>query len=785
LTSLRDTLSRVAAVPTANGDRARPPDADWPVPAGDSAIALAFADTRAERAVLHAWLERAPAGNTHVEVLQAPDARLEQTLAETGTPGDPWLVPIRVAWLPRERNGVRAARLTDLLAMTNPRRPGPQLQAQILRHEPDRCHVVAAEPARLSELRARFTGNEQTEGFAAFVGRQAVLALERAERQLLGLQYKVPRLVVDEIEASAGFRERIAELAAKLGRPEDEVASEASGHLQEMVASHSRLAIDAWEQFGRWLSRAYTVQVDDAEVEQVRRLSERHPLAFLPSHRSYLDPLVLRSALHREGFAPNHVLGGLNVSFWPIGPVARRSGVVFIRRSIKDEPVYKMVLREYIAYLARKRFNLEWYIEGGRTRTGKLRPPRYGLLSYLVQGFYDGGIDDVMLIPTSIVYDQLYEVGAMAAEEHGGQKTPESLSWLVGYARAQGRAFGKVRINFGEPLSLRKALGDEQRELATERVAFEVCHRINRATPITESALVALALLGVEDRALTLEEVRITLAPLLDYVRDRRLPTTGDVDLGQQAGVRRALRSLCGHGVVSEYTGGAEPVWSIGSERHLEAAFYRNSVVHFMLGRAIAELVLVHSDEHPSLDPFAEGWAEALRVRDILKFEFFFARKREFERELREELALVDPNWEKIAAIQGGAWGALERQPFHFAPRVLPAFLEAYLVVAELLAARDPRRSVIEKDFLSECLGVAHQYRLQRRLHSTESISRELFATALKLAANRDLVDPGREELCRRRAAFAEEIGTLVERVGRIRALALGTPGEQAPTPPA
>ena len=93
---------------------------------------------------------------------------------------------------------------------------------------------------------------------------------------------------------------------------------------------------------------------------------------------------MLRTALHRQGFAPNHVLGGLNVSFWPIGPVARRSGVVFIRRSVRGEPVYKLVLREYIGYLIRKRFNVEWYIEGGRTRTGKLRPPRYGLLNYLV-----------------------------------------------------------------------------------------------------------------------------------------------------------------------------------------------------------------------------------------------------------------------------------------------------------------------------------------------------------------------------------------------------------------
>jgi glycerol-3-phosphate O-acyltransferase len=104
---------------------------------------------------------------------------------------------------------------------------------------------------------------------------------------------------------------------------------------------------------------------------------------------------------------------------------------------------------------------------------------------------------------------------------------------------------------------------------------------------------------------------------------------------------------------------------------------------------------------------------------------------------------------------------------------VLSSFLEAYLVVAERLTAHEPLEPVVETDFLAECLGVAHQYRLQLRLRSTESISRELFATALKLAANRDLLDPGREDLQAARHRFGDEIRTLVDRIARIRVLAL------------
>jgi glycerol-3-phosphate O-acyltransferase len=306
-----------------------------------------------------------------------------------------------------------------------------------------------------------------------------------------------------------------------------------------------------------------------------------------------------------------------------------------------------------------------------------------------------------------------------------------------------------------------------------ERVAFEVCHRINQATPITETALVTLALLGAEDRALTLPELKTTLKPLLDYVTVRRLPVTGELDLKTDEGLDQALGALTRHGVVTVYDGGTQPVWSIASERHLEAAFYRNSVVHFFLNRAIAELVLTRVSEEQQPDAVVDGWEEALRIRDLLKFEFFFARKRVFGQELREELELIDPGWERRAGEPGAAWEALARANLLLAPRVLASFLEAYLVVAERLAARDPQNPVDEKAFIARCLGVAHQQRLQKQLKSTESISRELFANALKLAENRGLLEPA-EGVREGREALADELHTLVGRVERLRALAAG-----------
>jgi glycerol-3-phosphate O-acyltransferase len=218
---------------------------------------------------------------------------------------------------------------------------------------------------------------------------------------VVGQQYKTARLVPEEVLASSRFHERAKQLAHELGRSEQSVLEEAAAYLKEMEAMHNAFAVDAWESFTNRVISSYAIESDEHQIQNLRRLGGEHALVYLPSHRSYLDPFILRSVFHRHGLAPNYVLGGINTGFWPVGPVARRNGIVFIRRSYQDKPVYSATLREYIGYLVRKRFNLEWYIEGGRSRTGKLRPPRYGILAYVIGAVRNGAADDVLLVPAA------------------------------------------------------------------------------------------------------------------------------------------------------------------------------------------------------------------------------------------------------------------------------------------------------------------------------------------------------------------------------------------------
>ena len=719
-------------------------------------IVLVDATSEVERGLVEDWVRETELGAVTAVAPLEPAALVEPlAAADPATP----VVAARVVWLPRERGGQRRVHLTDLASLVDPRRPPARLQARIARREPDRAAVVVAEPATVGELRERHGDRDSDRdgpGFAGFVAGQAALALDRAERALVGGRYKVPRRIVEAIVASPEFRRDVAELAARLGRPEADVAAGAAADLDGLVASMSPLAVDLLTSALRPLhARAWNVQVDTAGLERLRALNRRYPLVFLPSHRSYADPLLLADALAEHDFPRNHVLGGDNLRFWPVGPLARRAGIVFIRRSFGDDEVYKLAVRQYFGFLLAKRFNLEWYMEGGRSRTGKLRPPRYGLIANVAEAVDRGRVEDVYLVPVSIAYDQLREVAAMAAEQRGAAKKAEGLGWLASYARAQLSQVGSAQVRFGEPISLRAALAaGTDRRLALQKVAFEVAVGINRVTPVMATALVTFALLGVRDRALTLGQVRRVLEPVRQYVVERELPHSGD-ELRTDAGVRAVLAALTAEKVVTTYTGGEEPVYAIERGQHLVAAFYRNSAIHHFVDRAIAELMLL-------CEP-GDRWDEAARLRDLLKFEFFFPERESHFARLSAELARMDEDWE----VRDGR-EVLAGEGFLMAHRVLRSFVDAQLVVAERLAARDPAAPVVEKEFLDECGGVGQQMLLQGRLHGPESLSRELFTSALRLAANQDLVGPGDAALAERRSTFAAQRRDVVGRVSEI-----------------
>ena len=702
---------------------------------------------------------------------------------------DPVLVPARVGWRPKERDGSRAARLQDVVLVGDPRRPRPIAQEAILRRDPRRAEVVCGRPASVSELRALFDetgdGDGDTAAFGRFVARRATLALEREETHLLGPQYKVPRLVREEILSSNRFRTGAARLSAETGQSEAEVVRAATACLDEMVAGYGRSQLDITLEIGRSISRhGYDPELDYDQDQAERMLAKVKgaSVVLLPSHRSNFDAVVIPMAWHDLGLPPTHTLAGDNMAFWPVGPIMRRSGSIFIRRDTKSDPVYRWVLREYVGYLVEKRFPLEWYVEGGRSRTGKMLPPKLGLLAYVVDAYLEGRTDDVVLVPASITYDQLQEVADFASEARGQPKQKESLGWLVNSVRRSPRRYGTIYVRFGEPVSLRETLGPpvdgtdldpEERSLALNKLAFEVATRINQVTPITATALLTMALLAALGRAMTFAQVRTAVRWQLADAQRRGLPLTSSARaLETDGGLRSALTALADNEVVVAFDGGPDTVYLLGPDQHLAAAFYRNSIIHHFLESAIAQLALVSAAEPDVADPLEAFWVAALRLRDLLKFEFFFRDRASFRAALQAEMDRDRPGWAECVAEGPDGIGALHPAIPLTAHILLRSFLEAYSVVALALEQRGSAPVKDAKAFLTACDGLGRQRLLQQRIHSPESVSRPLFATGLQLAENLGLTEDG-DDLTTRRADFAREMRHLLRQVDAVEALAL------------
>lgn len=736
----------------------------------DDTLVLASVGSPAELALLNGWLEQQHSAHpdARIEVLQLPaddvdppPTVLASLVSLLEADEDRSVVPVRVFWVP---GGLPTrSKVVALLSGRDTYRPPHILQRGILRKDQSRARVVDGEPAKVSELRQQWsdtTVGETPRDFARFVIRRATLAIERVELRLLGPEYKSPRLVKPEMLASARFREGLEQIPG--------ATLESAGEmLDELATGWSRFSVDLIPTLGRAIfSRGFdpNIDYDRAEIEALRVALEEHPAVLLFSHRSYLDGVIVPVAMQENRLPPVHTFAGINLSFGFMGPLMRRSGAIFIRRKL-DDPLYKYVLREFVGYIVQKRFNLSWAIEGTRSRTGKMLPPKLGLLAYVADAYLAGRSDDILLQPVSISFDQLHETAEYAAYARGGEKTPEGVSWLYNFIKAQGeRNYGKIYVRFPEAVSMRKYLGephgpmttdDAAKRLAMQKMAFEVAWRILRVTPVNATGLVSALLLTTSGVALTLGQLHHTLQDSLDYLERTETPMTNSaLRLRTQDGVRAAVDALSAGHPVTRIDGGREPVWRIAPEDEHEAAFYRNTLIHAFLETSIVELALVYAGraEGDRLEAF---WAQVMRLRDLLKFEFYFADSAAFREHVTAEMSWHE-GWEQQVASGGEEVDAILRakRPL-IASAMLRPFIEAYEIVADVLRGTPP--DISEKDLTNLALGVGRQYVAQDRVRSNESVSALLFATARQVAGDQNLLAPA-ADLEERRTAFLAEL---------------------------
>jgi glycerol-3-phosphate O-acyltransferase len=575
-----------------------------------------------------------------------------------------------------------------------------------------------------------------------------------------------------EVLRDAQFQAALKSLAREQQTDYEEAQKYAARCLDE-------LAVRPGDRYLSWIAALarfmYTRSFEpefDINVEalsNLREMSKNRPLVFLWSHRSHLDGFVLTRTLYDAEFRPQPLIfAGINMNFLGFGALAKHSGAIFLRRSFRDDEVYKLVLRYVIDYLASRRVPLSWSIEGTRSRTGRLLRPKLGLVRWVMDAYRRASIDDALFVPVSISFDQIPEMDDYIAMQHGTPKRKESLKWFIEYIAGMKSRFGKVYVRFAEPLALSESLpasavpsDPDDRGSEVQKVALEICNRIEHATPITLTDLVTLVLLAANDRALDLDQIWRQAAEIVEIIVRRDLPTAGMLNLRDPEDLDETLNSMIETGLLRQYSQGSMPVYRITPGQQLAAAYYRNTIVHYFLSSAIAEAALAATRFDPSGRSFEEA---LLRFRDLLKFEFSFKPKEEFVKDAVEYLDNRYPAWRSRSDVLAAGPRPL------FGQTILRSFVEAYSILAAQLAGNGSGPLGAGRDELVDnCLALGREMLLRRRISSETALSGPLLETGIRLANHRRLLDARDEGLAGRRESFSAEVARALEAIDRLQ----------------
>jgi len=495
--------------------------------------------------------------------------------------------------------------------------------------------------------------------------------------------------------------------------------------------------------------------------------------------------------LARYGLPIPYTFAGINMAFPGLAQVGRLNGAIFIRRSFKNNPIYKATLRFFIASLVNNKASFMWAIEGTRSRTGKLVWPKMGILKYIKEAEQDTR-QPVKYIPVSIVYDLIPDVKDMTEEARGKRKTPESLEWFIGYLRKMDKRYGKISLRFGNPVDgtnassasfiLKKEFQRESGDTIS-RFALELVHGINKITPVTTASLICISLLS--KFSLTKRAIESDVANLMKLVEDHK----GDalVDRGQSIGisVQTALNLLLGGNLIQQRGESLNAKYIINSDKYLQATYYANMSVHHLYHQAFIELALLKIKDIPVEKRSFTFWSEVMDLRNLFKFEFFYSKKINFTEEIEENLAFLKSDWNDYFFKQPtDTYAFMESQNLLVAPVVLYSYIDAYRVVTYALQNWDTAYVFDEKQFLETCILKGEEMHWQGRIQRLESVSKPFLLNGIRFIKHLDLIPTATNPQQERIQTLLDKLSDVANRVKELQGITLNKPAELAPAIP-
>jgi len=563
-------------------------------------------------------------------------------------------------------------------------------------------------------------------------------------------------------------------------------------YAEEMASDYTDSLVRFLERILTWFfGRTYTaIEVRTKNLRKVRQLAREMPVVYVPCHKSHLDYLLVSYVLYHQHMIPPHIIAGINLNFWPFSIIFRKSGAIFMRRSFKGQPVYAMTFAKYIETLLDLGYNIEFFLEGGRSRVGKLILPKLGFMSIVLSAVRNNRkIRDLLFVPISIDYERIFEERFYLKELSGKGNEGENLGTVFKHRRMMLTPQGSVHLTFAEPFTLSEHLKSEglrqvpkkradSMKLA-ERIAYRLSHAINRESLTTPASIVAAALIANPRRGVLRSDV-VSRCGTLVRLLHRRNAKLQDTVLTDQDWVDKVLALLAGHSLVRLEEDPSDPnnsICFVEDDKRLALSLYRNTLIqHIQFLSLLAVAITGKMRKQNGIDP-AEAFSDFQWLMELMRYEFIFSDQPRPDEDLQRKVFGTSLEYmldHSMMSLGGGRICLIPetRDNVSMFAGQAAGFVDGYYTLCRTLD-RYKNRSLTEKDLINYSIKKAERLIGLGEIVRHEAISKNIFDNAVRALLDAGIVQ--REEQQRRaktlptyKTADREALSELTNRLSKF-----------------
>lgn len=585
------------------------------------------------------------------------------------------------------------------------------------------------------------------------------------------------RVLVGRLLRNENIKNSIRKTAQKNNQPIAKIEKEARKYANEIAADYSHPVIRAYYIVLTWLWNKLYDGVVVNHMDRLVKVAQTHEVIYVPCHRSHIDYLLLSYVVYKHGLVPPHIAAGVNLNLPVVGPLLRRGGAFFLRRSFKNNPLYNEVFNEYLHTVFSRGFSVEYFIEGGRSRTGRLLSPRTGMLAMTLRSYLRDARKPMVFVPIFVGYEKVIEGNTYIGELMGKPKKRESIWDIVKTLRAIKGTFGKVHVNFGQPIELNSLLNQFQTDWrkyrdrsdipswlpeATDRLAITIVKHINDAADANPVGLLAVALLATPKHAMDEPSLIRQLNVYLQLLQSARYSDSASIT---ELNGKQIIEYCERLGILLRRRHALGDVLFVTEEDAVLLTYFRNNILHFFaLPSLIADFFINNRTLAPEkiirlcklMYPYlqAELFLNIEPADVSTKIESILATLKQLKliQDASQPGELCPPPPTASEFVQLNVLASAIRQ----------TLLRFYMAMATLLKVGSGK--VTQKQLADLCHLMAQRISMLHELNSPEFFDKALFKTFLEALKENEFIQPDKDGLI----GFGENLFEMEQEVNQI-----------------